>query len=177
MNDDPRKAVPSDAGERIAEAIKFSAAETESKFPATNPVATREALAGAPSAGGAAPRAPLVDPAVVAKTFGSLLRLVERGASRGLERHALRASGGDKVFAEALVSDWRWTDEDWHDVDGLLAQVVSQYALQDFVRPDVALLVAAAGHVVGYATLSQRLAKYAASAKKSAEPAAEKSEA
>ena len=177
MNDDTRKAGSADGGERIAQAVNLAFAETESKFPAVEPVAAGEAMAGAPSAGGGPPRAPLVDPAVVAKTFGSLLRLVERGASRGLERHALRASGGDKVFAEALVSDWRWTDEDWHDVDGLLAQVVSQYALQDFVRPDVALLVASAGHVVGYATLSQRLAKYAASAKKSAEPTGEKSEA
>lgn len=168
MNDQARKDPPTDASDGIAQAVQRAAADTAAAFPDIDAVAAGEALAGQPGANAGLPRQPLVDPAVVARTIGTVARMVERFAARGLSQVAFRASGGDRQFAQSVADEWQWSNDDWADVDNLLAQVVRQWALQDYVRPDVALLVATGGHLVGYLTLGQRLAKVAAETEKQA---------
>ena len=166
MNDTHGKSDLPNGSEVVAKAVRLAVADTETAYPAADVEATGEALAGEPGANAGAKVQSLVDPAVVAKTLGTLARMVERFAARGLSQVAFRASGGDRQFAQSVADEWQWSNEDWTGVDDLLAQVVRQWALQDYVRPDVALLVATGGHLVGYLTLSQRLAKVAAETEK-----------
>jgi hypothetical protein len=85
--------------------------------------------------------------------------MLERAGCRRLYGSALVASKGDKQFASGIVSDWAWSDDDWHEIDGLLGEVVALYGAQQYVRPDVALALASAVHVAGYMVTLQQVRK------------------
>ena len=135
-----------------------------------------------PGAGGGAagfdpsgqPVRPVVDPALVEKTCVQLLRLVERAGARSLYGQALRATGGDKEFAGAVAAQWAWSEAEILEVGALARATAELYALDRWLRPDVALLLAAGTHAAGYFIASgaiRQRAKESAELSKQAEPA------
>lgn len=167
MNEPNRQSDAHDFDAAIASAVNAARADAAGDAPAP----------GAPLGvdGGGEGVAPVgaLDPSVVARTIGKLARMGERIAVRGLYRLGLRASGGDREFAEGIAAEWAWSTEDWSDIDCLTVEVVRMYSLGNIVRPDIALAVAVGGHLIGYTTLHQSLVKRAAqAAKDAAKPAA-----
>jgi hypothetical protein len=170
MNEQDEKDGAADCDAAIEKAVIDARAQAAGETPPAN-LAGQGAPLGLDAGGSGAPPVGTLDPSVVARTLGKLARMGERIAVRGLYRLGLRASGGDRAFAEGIAAEWAWSNDDWQDVDALTVEVVRMYSIGSIVRPDLALAVAAGGHLVGYVTLHKSLLKRAATAAKEANDA------
>lgn len=106
-----------------------------------------------------------VSAAALAETAATLLRMVDRAAGRSLYNEALRATGGDRRFADELASRFAWSDAELTEVSGLVRQVAEMYSLTGAMRPDVILLLACGMHAAGFLTLKAQIKERAAKAK------------
>ena len=97
--------------------------------------------------------------------------MAERSGQRSLYAAALKASSGDRDFAAGIAAEWAWSPYDLASVQELLQQTVELYALQSFIRPDIALLLAVGTHAGGLLMLKASLRKRAAESAPAKPPA------